>query len=328
MATSATADPFELQQRLVASSSSKTGNVTPFSPSEDPLASLPPTLHRAHLRMEFPPSYALVGVYRLFTDKSLWKPAWEKCRNGTRRGLIVGLVWVFLTWGIQKKFIEVFLSNSPRITGLSNDTVFGWKVPFSLHTYAALLYAADQLTWILSFFISKNMRIARDRAWDYTIASRNKGDDFWQPYVEEWDNPPVVDVGGSFMERLSKKVGGKIGLNILKRILLIPASLYPLLGPLVSAWFRALGTAEYLHRRYFKAKKMTDYEIAVFMEERKWDYRAFGFTAALLEGLPIIGLVFTISNRVGAAMWAFDLEKRQHFVREEKERKRLAADRQ
>jgi hypothetical protein len=31
---------------------------------------------------------------------------------------------------------------------------------------------------------------------------------------------------------------------------------------------------------------------------------AFGFTAALLEGLPIMGLVFTISNRVGAAMWA------------------------
>jgi hypothetical protein len=31
---------------------------------------------------------------------------------------------------------------------------------------------------------------------------------------------------------------------------------------------------------------------------------AFGFTASLLEGLPIIGLVFTVSNRIGAAMWA------------------------
>jgi hypothetical protein len=30
----------------------------------------------------------------------------------------------------------------------------------------------------------------------------------------------------------------------------------------------------------------------------------FGFTAALPESLPIIGLAFTISNRVGAAMWA------------------------
>lgn len=62
----------------------------------------------------------------------------------------------------------------------------------------------------------------------------------------------------------------------------------------------------------------------------------FGFAAALLEGLPIIGLVFTISNRIGAAMWAHgvqsvscpvnrllipantDLEKRQHFVADRK----------
>ena len=61
------------------------------------------------------------------------------------------------------------------------------------------------------------------------------------------------------------------------------------------------------------------------MEERKWDYRStfsfnvdfvmqcisvltaalvFGFAAALLEGLPVIGLLFTLSNRIGAAMWA------------------------
>ena len=31
---------------------------------------------------------------------------------------------------------------------------------------------------------------------------------------------------------------------------------------------------------------------------------AFGFAAALLESIPVIGLAFTISNRVGAAMWA------------------------
>jgi hypothetical protein len=59
---------------------------------------------------------------------------------------------------------------------------------------------------------------------------------------------------------------------------------------------------------------MTSHQEAVFVEERKWDYRMFGFVAALLEGLPIVGLVFTVSNRIGAAMWAHDLEKRQHYV--------------
>ncbi|KAL9716764.1 hypothetical protein Ac2012v2_001215 [Leucoagaricus gongylophorus] len=84
---------------------------------------------------------------------------------------------------------------------------------------------------------------------------------------------------------------------------------------------------------------MTPQQVNVFMEERKWDYRGkfeatppslffscaevlsftvFGFVAALLEGIPIFGLVFMISNRVGAAMWAHDLEKRQHYIAEER----------
>jgi hypothetical protein len=52
---------------------------------------------------------------------------------------------------------------------------------------------------------------------------------------------------------------------------------------------------------------MTEHESAIFMEERKWDYRAFGFTAALVEHIPFVGLLFTVSNRVGAAMWAHGL---------------------
>jgi len=55
---------------------------------------VPPTLQRAALRMSFPPSYVLVGVYRLFTDRLLWQPAWDKCKHAVRRGAIAGAVWV------------------------------------------------------------------------------------------------------------------------------------------------------------------------------------------------------------------------------------------
>ncbi|KAF7978079.1 hypothetical protein HWV62_1733 [Athelia sp. TMB] len=82
--------------------------------------------------------------------------------------------------------------------------------------------------------------------------------------------------------------------------------------------------------QYFEAKKMIKHQVTVFMEERKWGYRTFSFVASLLEGLPIIGLVFTVSNRICAAIWAYgkpsihtfhelarasaDLEKKQHFI--------------
>ncbi|KIK00917.1 hypothetical protein K443DRAFT_678842 [Laccaria amethystina LaAM-08-1] len=273
---------------------------------------VPHNLARATFRMDFPPSYVIVGVYRLCTDKNLYKPAWDKCKHAARRGAIVGVVWTTLTFGIQKKLIEIFLANSPRITGLSNDTMFGYKIPFNIHTYAAVLLLGSQMTQILRFFLARNMRIARDRAWDQTVLSRGKGPDFWRPYVEEWEHPPVVKRS----ELVKRWFGGWFGLFVIKRVILIPFNFYPFIGILISAWFKALGTGHILHRRYFKAKNMTEDQIAVFIEERKWEYRSFGFAAALLEGLPIIGLVFTISNRVGAAMWAHDLEKRQHFVAE------------
>ena len=67
---------------------------------------------------------------------------------------------------------------------------------------------------------------------------------------------------------------------------------------------------------------MFPHEIAVFMKERKLEYYgtnlvfpkindmtravpAFGFAATLLESTPLLGLFFTISNRIGACMWAF-----------------------
>ena len=49
---------------------------------------------------------------------------------------------------------------------------------------------------------------------------------------------------------------------------------------------------------------MSDQQIALFIEERKWNYLTFGFAAALVENIPLLGLLFSISNRIGAAMWA------------------------
>ena len=54
---------------------------------------------------------------------------------------------------------------------------------------------SSQLTCILKFFLSRNLRIAHERAWDQTIASRGKGPALCVPYVEELHVPPVVDVG-------------------------------------------------------------------------------------------------------------------------------------
>lgn len=55
---------------------------------------IPPELRASTSRLSFPPSYVVVGVYRLLSDKTLYVPAWKKCQHGFVRGATVGLVWV------------------------------------------------------------------------------------------------------------------------------------------------------------------------------------------------------------------------------------------
>jgi len=58
------------------------------------LQNVPSNIARATLRLQFTPTYVIVGVYRLFTDENLYMPAWKKCKHATVRGAIVGAVWV------------------------------------------------------------------------------------------------------------------------------------------------------------------------------------------------------------------------------------------
>jgi len=55
---------------------------------------VPDMLQSATLRLCFTPSYVIVGVYRLLSDKALFLPVWNMCRRGFLRGIAVGSVWV------------------------------------------------------------------------------------------------------------------------------------------------------------------------------------------------------------------------------------------
>jgi len=259
----------------------------------------------------FTPSYTVVGIYRLLTDPPLRKMVWDKIRHGVRRGAIVGAVWAIATFRIQRLWVSFFLMRSPRVTGLSHNNMFGFGMDVS--TYATFIFMSSQIQSIIEFFLGKNIRIARERAWDQVLASRGKGPEFWGPYAEEWQKPPHV--GTNPQTTWERWATSSIGRMIIKRVLILPLSLYPVVGLIVTSGIKAVATARYLHKPYFQSKKMTPHEVAVFMKERKPEYYAFGFAAALLESTPLVGLFFTISNRIGACMWAFDLEKRQQRFR-------------
>lgn len=66
---------------------------------------VPDSLQSATLRLCFTPSYVIVGVYRLLSDKALFIPVWNMCRRGFLRGITVGGVWAcycFLDFGSNR----------------------------------------------------------------------------------------------------------------------------------------------------------------------------------------------------------------------------------
>jgi len=276
---------------------------------------VPDSLQSATLRLCFTPSYVIVGVYRLLSDEALFLPVWNMCRRGFLRGIAVGSVWSFLTFSVQRGLVRTFWLNSPRVVGHSNDTILGFRPPFDIPTWATLVILSSQLTIIFNFFLSHNLRSARKHAWDLTVASRAKRPAFWQPYIEEWDQPPKVDIN-QWVGVVEVK--GKVLKFAIKHLLLMSLNIIPVAGLVIKAAFKALDTAQHLHKPYFHLKNMSKEQTAIFIAEHQWDYQFFGFTAALLETLPFIGLVFSISNQVGAAMWAHDLEKRQHWFAKKK----------
>jgi len=129
---------------------------------------------------------------------------------------------------------------------------------------ATLVILSSQLTIILIFFLSHNLRSARKHAWDLTVTSRAKGPTFWQPYIEEWDQPPKVDVNqwAGFVEVKGKVLRFAIKccefVNIffkmstdntqLTIVLLMSLNVIPVAGLVIKAAFKALDTARHLHK--------------------------------------------------------------------------------
>lgn len=96
-------------------------------------------------------------------------------------------------------------------------------------------------------------------------------------------------------------------------VFLLPVDFVPFFGMALGAALRSLSYGRVLHTPFFEAKRMSPLQIELWITERQLAYRSFGFVAALMERIPLIGLIFSISNRIGAAMWAHDLEKRQQL---------------
>ncbi|EOQ99513.1 hypothetical protein E3P89_03238 [Wallemia ichthyophaga] len=261
----------------------------------------------------FPPLYCPVGIYRLLSDSHVRSPIYSLCRKGLATGLITASVYVLVTYPIQNRLLSIYLS-------------LFYSTPSS-HRFSTLMLVSTQFTAILQFFINKRIAQSRRLAYSLTIQSRAKENAFWGKYVEEFNlnTPAGRSLQNEALKQAKTRKSGWSGLvegrkrskalALLIKLLLLPVDVIPLVGIVIGATLRSVALTRRLLKPYFAAKNMSKYQREVFIQQRSFELRSFGFAAALLERTPFVGLLFSISTPIAAAMMAVDFEKRQNSLR-------------
>ena len=111
--------------------------------------------------------------------------------------------------------------------------------------------------------------------------------------------------------------------GIVKRLLYLPLNFIPLIGTALFVFARGKAEGPRFLNRYWQLKGGKAKEEHV--KKVPGAYTAFGTMSVLLEMVPVVGIFFSFTNTVGAALWAAEIEKGEVGTAPELKEKALKA---
>ncbi|KAI0675845.1 hypothetical protein C8Q78DRAFT_1066503 [Trametes maxima] len=102
--------------------------------------------------------------------------------------------------------------------------------------------------------------------------------------------------------------------GIVRYVLTLPLNMIPAAGTIFFLLYNGSKSGPGWHARYFQLKGFSKGQRATFIEKRAAEYTAFGAITLVFNFIPLIGLLFTFTNTVGAALWAAQLEAQANLV--------------
>ncbi|KAF9104416.1 hypothetical protein BGX27_010106 [Mortierella sp. AM989] len=106
--------------------------------------------------------------------------------------------------------------------------------------------------------------------------------------------------------------------RVLLWLVTLPLNFLPVIGQIVFCYINGKARVPDIHAKYFDLKGMTDDERKDWIKKRQNHYTTFGFMCQVLELVPVLGIFFSFTNTIGAALWAIDLEQDQDVLRNKK----------
>ncbi|CAF1215232.1 unnamed protein product [Adineta ricciae] len=224
-------------------------------------------------------TYPFRGIFYLLSHPSLW------------RQISCGLLISILVSIVTSVLFFVFI--------------------FPLQAHAFEEYMSDWLSWIISFFIT---------IYEIGILLLVISSLFLAYYMDVifdavW-REETMGLTEGITQRISSTTYSCIKsffILILFRVILViitsPLNLIPILGTILFIYVNGYYYAWSLHCRYFDLLGLTFLQGKHFVEENRNDYSQFGIVGIFLELIPFVNLITPITNVIGSALWACDIER-------------------
>lgn len=103
---------------------------------------------------------------------------------------------------------------------------------------------------------------------------------------------------------------------ILHFLITLPLNFVPVVGNALFCFLNSFPTAISLHHYYYtQMKGLSSEEFSAVVHAKKPQYQSFGFVASAFSLIPGLDIILVLTNAVGAALWAADMEKTQGSVK-------------
>ncbi|KAK9478313.1 hypothetical protein V1514DRAFT_81039 [Lipomyces japonicus] len=243
--------------------------------------------------------YPVYGFVYFASHSVLWPPFWQVV---VPLGALLGFVmtgWYAIAYPPTAVVYVLLSGPAGLITSI-----------FTVFQQASSIYARLART----FFLNRQLRDLFD-----SVLTLEGFDDLVVDYnlqlPEEIDINSIHGAWQKFVNKLRTKwrlfkYRMRSPYVFVKKIILFLIGFIPIIGPIVKTLVNSVGHAKKLQARYFLLKGFSQREIRFFVRKRQGAYLTFGAFAGLLESIPIIGLLFSYTNTIGAALWATKLENK------------------
>ncbi|KAJ2997654.1 hypothetical protein NUW58_g585 [Xylaria curta] len=231
--------------------------------------------------------YPFRGILYFATHKALWKPFMSRILPTL--GLAVGVTtsMFFFTY-LPQLAILVFV-NGP------------------LAVFTTVLLILNESSTIVNI-ISRNyfLQDAILDTFDGTLVARNATGIVSEGRQLKSGSDPITRLG-KILKNPFRKFTPKA---LVRYVIYLPLNFIPVVGTIMFIVLQGRSRGKSVHDRYFQLKGWSSSQQRDWLQQHIGPYTTFGTIATLLEMIPVVSMLFTFTNTVGAALWAADIEQK------------------